>query len=319
MSDPANIPEQKPAPAAGGKKRKGEALYLILIFLLLCSNGLLGWLWWKDTGKLQIITIEKENVKKEAENVKLELEALNAQYDNLKTNNKQMNDEIEAKKQEIGELQKQLEKHKDDSYIIAKLKRETQTLRDIMQHFVHEIDSLNTMNKNVIAEREVVKKELKTEKEKNTQLSKEKEDLQSTVNIAAMLKAVGLSVSGIDERRGGKKQVVTQKAKHCDRIKIAFTLAENTVAKKGDRIVYARIISPEGKEITQTDDSTHIFKFGKSHGYWATKKTVNYINENTDVILYANPKPGETFIKGKYMIEVNTDGSTIGNTTLDLE
>ncbi len=312
MSEPANMPEKK-------EKRKGEALYLILIFLMLCSNGLFGWFWWKDKSKLQIITVEKETVTKDAEIVKQELIALNAQYDNLKTNNKHMNDEIETKKQEIGELQKQLEKHKDDSYVIAKLKRETQTLRDIMQHFVHEIDSLNTFNKNVIAEREVVKKELKTEKEKNTQLSKEKEDLQSTVNVASRLKAVGLSVSGIDERRGGKKQVETKKAKRCDKIRIAFTLAENTVAKKGDRIIYARIVSPDGKEMTQSDDSTHLFKFGKSKGYWATKKMVNYANENTDVVLFAAPKQGEAFINGKYMIEVNTDGVIIGNTTLDLE
>ena len=312
MSEQTNLPEKK-------EKRKGEALYLILLFLLLCSNALFGWFWYKDKSKLQIITVEKETVTKDAEIVKQELIALNAQYDNLKTNNKHMNDEIESKKQEIGQLQKQLEKHKDDSYIIAKLKRETQTLRDIMQHFVHEIDSLNTYNKNIIAEREVVKKELKTEKEKNTQLTKEKEDLQGTVNIASMLKAVGLSVSAIAEKRGGKKQVETKKAKHCNKIRIAFTLAENAVARKGDHVIYARIISPDGKEITQSDDSTHIFSFGKSHGYWATKKTVNYINENTDVVMFASPKSGEPFINGKYMIEVNTDGATIGNTTLELE
>ena len=312
MTEQTKLPEKK-------EKKKGEIIYLLLLFLLLSSNGLMGWLWWKDKGKIEIITVEKENVKKDAEVVKQELIALNAQYDNLKTNNKKMNEEIESKKQEIDQLQKQLEKHKDDSYIIAKLKRETQTLRDIMQHFVHEIDSLNTYNKNIIAEREVVKKELKTEKEKNTQLTKEKEDLQGTVNIAAMLKAVGLSVSAIAEKRGGKKQVETKKAKHCNKIKIAFTLAENAVARKGDHVIYARIISPDGKEISQSDDSTHIFTFGKSHGYWATKKTVNYINENTDVVMFASPKPGEPFINGKYMIEVNTDGATIGNTTLELE
>ncbi|MBI4946785.1 MAG: hypothetical protein HY840_10350 [Bacteroidetes bacterium] len=312
MSDQANLSE-------GKEKRKREILYLILIFLMLCSNGLLGWFWWKEKGIVKIITIEKENVKDAAEIVKQELIALSAQYENLKTDNQQMNEEIEAKKQEIGKLQKQLEKHKDDAYIIAKLKRETETLRAIMQHFVVEIDSLNTLNKNVIAEREVVKKELKTEKSKNTQLTKEKEDLQGTVNIASMLKAVGLSVSGIDVKKGGKKQIPTNKAKRCDRIRIAFTLAENMVAKKGDRIIYARIVTPDGKEMTQADDSTHIFKFGKSKGYWATKKTVNYINENTDVVLFAIPKEGEFFLNGKYIIEVNTDGVPIGSATLELE
>ncbi len=310
MSEPANTQEEK---------KKGEAFYLILILLLLCGNGLLGWFWWKDSGKLKIITIEKATIAKDAEIVKQELIALHAQYEGLKVNNREMQAEIDRKKEEIAQLQKDLEKNKDNEYIIAKLKKETQTLRDIMHHFVHEIDSLNTMNKNVIADREKVRGELNAEKEITSQLTKEKSELQNTVNLASMLKTVGLTVSGMDERRGGKKEVNTKKAKHCDKVKISFTLAENLIAKKGDRIIYARIISPNGIEMTQGSDSSHIFSFGRSHGYWATKKTVNYANENTDVLMYAHPKQGEAFVKGKYIIEVNTDGATIGNATLELE
>lgn len=301
------------------KKKKGEAFYLLLIFLLLCSNGALGWLWWKDKGSLQVITVEKETIAKDAEIVKQELIALGAQYENLKVNNQEMQEEIDSKKEEIAQLQRELEKNKDNVWIIAKLKKETETLRKIMQHFVVEIDSLNTLNKNIIADREKVRGELKSEKEKNTLLSKEKESLQETVNIASMLKTVGMSAIGIAEKRGGKKESDTHKAKRTDKIKITFTLAENLVAKSGDRVVYARIISPEGKEIAQADDSTHVFKFGKSRGFWATKKTVTYSNENTEVTLYAHTKKGDVFTPGKYIIEVNTDGATIGNTTLELE
>lgn len=312
MTELSNIPEKK-------EKRKSEWLYLILLLLLLCTNGAFGWLWWKDKNRLQIITVEKENVAKDAEIVKQELIALQAQYANLEVNNKSMQAEIDLKKTEIKKLQQELEKNKDNAYIIFKLKKETQTLRDIMQHFVHEIDSLHTLNTNVIAERESVKKELKTEKEKNTQLTIEKESLQETVNVASMLKAVGLSVSAIIEKKGGKKESETKKAKRTDKIKITFTLAENIVAKNGERIIYARIISPDGKEMTQADDSSHIFSFGKSKGYWATKKTVNYANENTEVVMYAHTKQGETFINGKYIIELTTDGMPVGNTTLELE
>jgi hypothetical protein len=319
MNEPENTEVKKDLPADKEGKKKGEWFYLLLVFLLLCSNGALGWLWWKDKGSLQIITIEKEAVAKDAEIVKQELIALGAQYENLKVTNKDMQAEIDSKKDEIAHLQRELEKNKDDAYIIAKLKKETQTLRDIMQHFVVEIDSLNTLNKNIYADREKVRGELKTEKEINTKLTKEKSDLQNTVDIASMLKAVGLSVSGVDERKGGKKESDTKKAKRTDKIKISFTLAENLVAKQGERTVYARIISPDGKEITQGDDSTHTFKFGKSKGYWATKKTVNYNNENTDVIMYAHTKEGEVFTPGKYIIEVNTDNATIGNATLELE
>lgn len=320
MSDPSADPIQPvQQPLPGKEKKKGEGLYLLLIFLLLCSNGALGWMWWKDKGNLQVITVEKETIAKDAEIVKQELIALGAQYENLKVNNQEMQAEIDTKKAEIAQLQQELEKHKDNVWIIAKLKKETETLRKIMQHFVVEIDSLNTLNKTIIADREKVRGELKNEKDKNTVLTKEKESLQETVNIASMLKTVGLSASGIDEKKGGKKESETKKAKRTEKIKITFTLAENLVAKQGERIIYARIISPDGKEIAQADDSTHMFKFGRSRGYFATKKTVNYSNENTQVIMYAHTRKGEVFNKGKYIIEVNTEGATIGNTTLELE
>lgn len=312
VSAPVNIPERK-------KKKGKKAVYLLLLFLLLCSNGALGWLWWKEKGSIRIITVEKENIGKDAEIVKQELIALGAQYENLKVSNREMQAEIDSRKEEIAQLQAELEKNKDNAWIIAKLKKETATLRNIMQHFVVEIDSLNTLNKNIIADREIVRKELRTEKDKNSTLTREKESLQETVNVASMLKTVGLNATGISEKRGGKKESETKKAKRTDKIKISFTLAENVVAKPGDRVIYARIVSPEGKEITQSDDSTHMFKFGKSRGYWATKKTVNYANENTQVTLYARTKKDELFAHGKYIIEVTTDGSTIGYTTLELE
>lgn len=323
MSDSVIEPPKKESrpneDPSSGRKKKGEWLYLLLIFLMLCSNGALGWLWWKDKGKLQVVTVEKETIAKDAEIVKQELIALGAQYENLKVNNQTMQLEIDSKKEEIAQLQRELEKHKDNIWIISKLKKETETLRRIMQHFVIEIDSLNTMNKNIIADREKVRGELTTEKEKNTVLTKEKASLQETVNIASMLKTVGLTATGIAEKKGGKKESDTKKAKRTDKIKITFTLAENLVAKSGERDIYARIISPEGKEITQADDSTHTFRFGKSKGYWATKKTVNYANENTQVTMYAHTRQGEVFNRGKYIIEVNTDGATVGNTTLELE
>ena len=301
------------------EKKKGEWLYLLMIFLLLCTNGLFGWMWWNEKDHFKIITIEKAAVEKDAEIVKQELIALQAQYENLEVNNKSMQAEIDAKKEEIQQLQKELEKNKDNAYIIARLKKETQTLREIMQHFVHEIDSLNTLNKTIIAERESVRGELKVEKEKNEVLTKEKEGLQNTVNIASLLKAVGMKATGIIEKKGGKKEIETHKAKRTDKIKLTFTLAENIVAKKGDRVLYARIVTPDGKELTQSEDDAHLFSFGSSKGYWATMKTVNYNNENTDVIMYAHAKPGTTFVNGKYIIEITTDGFPIANTSLELE
>ena len=67
--------------------------------------------------------------------------------------------DIDAKRERIEELIKEAAKHKGDATIISKLKKETQTLRSIMQSYVRTIDSLNTLNQTLEAEKKTVLKQ----------------------------------------------------------------------------------------------------------------------------------------------------------------
>jgi hypothetical protein len=162
------------------EKKSGNRLMVVLLILLLLGNGTFAWLWWKERGRANTTIIEKQEVIIERDNVKADLIALQAEYATLQTSDKALQAELEAKRVEIAELIVQAEKHKNDSYIIYKLKKETETLRKIMQHFVVQIDSLGTLNKTIIAEKEKVSADLSAEKDKTTQLSKDKDALQST-------------------------------------------------------------------------------------------------------------------------------------------
>lgn len=301
------------------QRRVATFIYLILILLLMGSNGYFAWLWKNERGRVEIVTVEKESISMKSELVKQELTTLKAQYETMKITNTKLQQDIDAKRVAIEQLLAELENNKGDEYVLSRLKKETETLRDIMQHFVHEIDSLNTSTKIIIVEKEKVKKELKVEQDKNAQLSVVKKELENTVKIASLLKPVNLSASGISEKRGGKHEVETSKAKKTDKIKISFSFAENTIAKKGDHIVYVRIVTPDGKDLTLREDSSHVFKFGGSRGYWAAKKVVSYDNEETGVLMYAHSKEDENFANGKYIVQIACDGETIGTTTFQLE
>src|SRR5207247_1803303 len=122
--------------------------------------------------------IVKEQIIVERDNVKTDLLALQQDYENLKTNNGEMQKEIDEKKTRIAELITQAEKHKNDAFIIKKLRQETETLREIMKHYVRTIDSLNTLNQTLVAEKKHVLKQLVVEKEKQTTLIKEKDELK---------------------------------------------------------------------------------------------------------------------------------------------
>ena len=299
------------------EKKSNNKLFLVLLALLLIGNGIFFWLWLQERGRANTVVVEKQNVVVERDNVKADLLDLQKQYATLQTSDKGLQEDLDAKRTQIADLIEQAEKHKNDSYIISKLQKETETLRKIMKHFVVEIDSLNTLNKTITAEKEKVTSDLHTEKEKTTKLSKDKEALQSTVNIGSVLKAENSTATGVKFKSGGKKEVETTKASRVERIKVSFVLGENRIAKKGSRSVYIRITTPDGKELCKSPDEDNMVKFNGGKGFYAAKQDISYNNEDTAVNVFC-PSPNP-FIAGKYLIDIICDDVVVGNTTITLK
>lgn len=299
------------------EKKSNNKILIVLLLLLLGGNGVFGWLWWKEKNRAIVVIHEKEEVIVERDNVKADLLRLQDEYSKLETTDKAVQAELDAKKAEIAELIVQAEKHKGDAYIISKLRKETETLRSIMKHFVVEIDSLNTLNKTIIAEKDKVTADLTAEKGVTTQLTKEKETLQSTVNLGSILKAENPTVKGVKFKSGGKKEVQTTKASRVERIKVSFVLGENKIAKKGVKPVYVRLTSPDGKEICKSADEGNMVKFNGSKGYYAAKQDVNYTNEDVSVDVFCPSPTG--FIPGKYLIDIICDDVIVGQTSIMLK
>lgn len=299
------------------EKKSNNKLFLVLLALLLIGNGIFFWLWLQERGRANTVVVEKQNVVVERDNVKADLLDLQKQYATLQTSDKGLQEDLDAKRAQIAELIEQAEKHKNDSYIISKLQKETETLRKIMKHFVVEIDSLNTLNKTITAEKEKVTTDLHTEKEKTTKLSKDKEALQSTVNLGSVLKAENPTATGVKFKSGGKKEVETTKASRVERIKVSFVLGENRIAKKGSRSVYIRITTPDGKELCKSPDEDNIVKFNGGKGFYAAKQDISYNNEDTAVNVFC-PSPNP-FIAGKYLIDIICDDVVVGNTSITLK
>lgn len=297
-------------------KKKGGLLW-ILIGLLAVSNGVTIWLYLQEKNKVADQIVVTEKVVLEKDNVKSELLALQEDYKNLETSDAALKQEIEEKKAYIAQLIEEAEKHKGDAYIIAKLKKETETLRAIMKGYVRTIDSLGTLNKTLVAEKENVLKELGSEKNKTESLNKEKEDLQATIQKGSILSCFNVNAKGVKFKSGGKKESETNKASRVQKIKVAFTLGENKIAKSGEKTVFIRIITPDGKELAKNYDDNYKFSFDKSTGYYAGKETLNYANAEISGVTYCEGQ-GD-FVPGKYIIELSCDGVIIGSTNLTLD
>ena len=122
---------------------------------------------------------------------------------------------------------------------------------------------------------------------------------------------------GVRFKSGGKKIIETFKAKRVEKLKVDFTLGENKIAKRGNKDVYIRVLTPDGKELAQANDDANMFNFNGVRGFFSTKETIKYNNEETAMSLYCEKKDG--FLPGNYIIEIYSDEANIGKTNLKLE
>jgi len=298
------------------KDKKRRILWIFLV-LLIITNGITAWFWWQEKNKAAEQIVLKEKIYFEKETIESDLAALKNDYESLNTNNKTLQADIEDKKARIEELMEEAKKHKGDAYIIAKLKKEMDTLREIMKGFVRTIDSLNTLNQTLIVEKKQVLKQLDQEKEKQNVLQQEKEELKNTIVKGSILSCFNVSAKAVGYKKGGKKEVETSKAKKSQKIKVSFSLGENKIARAEEKTIYIRIMTPDGKEMAKSYDDSYRFVFNKSNGYYAGKTAINYANVELSAVAYGEGQ-GE-MIPGTYLIEITCDGVVIGNTSLKLD
>src|SRR6267378_6711974 len=128
------------------EKKPGRGILVIIIFLELMACGVLSWLLVQEKQRVKIEQKEKIVYIDKSNAFQHELADLRLDYQELKTDDAGLNVQLQEKIGQIHDLEIQAEKHKDDAYIISKLKKEAETLRTIMKSFVQTIDSLNTLN-----------------------------------------------------------------------------------------------------------------------------------------------------------------------------
>jgi hypothetical protein len=296
-------------------KKKGLILWIIIL-LLMGTNGYTIWLLLQEQSRVVEQKVVTETVIVERDNVKSDLLVLQKDYEGIVAKDALMQKDIDEKKARIEELIIEAEKHKGDAYMLSKLRKEAETLRSIMQGYVRTIDSLNTLNQNLVAEKKTVLKQLDVEKEKQNTLVKEKEELKTTIAKGSILTCFNVSAKAVLFKKGGKKEIETTKARKTEKIKVSFSLGENKIAKSGEKTVFIRIMTPDGKELAKSYDETYKFTFNKSSGYYAGKETLNYANVEISGVTYCEGQ-GE-FVPGNYVIDITCDGVVIGNGSIKL-
>jgi hypothetical protein len=298
-------------------KKSGRGLLYTLILLLFLTNVATIYLWLNEKTHIKTMIVEKEKVITENISVKNDLLQLKTDYASLQTNDAKINSELDERRKQIDLLIVEANKNKGNTVVIAKLRKETETLRAIMKGYLVQIDSLNTLNNKLIGEKKEISSELASEKGKTELLNREKGELSKTISTASILKAYNVKAEAVKFKSAGKKEISTTRASRTEKIKVSFTLGENLIAKAGGKDVYVRIVSPDGKEMSKGYDDNYRFAVNGGTSFYAGKENITYNNMELTASTYCEGQ-GE-FVTGKYIIEVSADGVVIGNTVLELK
>ena len=302
----------------GQKKSNVNKILIIIIALLTVFCGVLVWQYIELNKAVKVEVAEKMEVTEEKDALSMELENMLKEYENLESNNETLQSEMDEQKARIELLLKEVEKHKGNTAMMVKYRKETETLRKIMHNYVITIDSLNTVNQTLRKENHEVKSELDVQHTKYQELNKEKSSLAQKVENASILAVIEGYATGILSKSNAKEGE-TNRAKKSEKIKVCFTLGENKIAPKGKRDVYVRILSPEGKVLAEGADDNYMFTFDGVKGLYSAKRSVEYQNEVTTGCAYFTVKNGEKLPVGKYIADIYADKAKIGSLNFDLK
>ena len=273
----------------------------------------------KENEEMNQIIINQDIVSEaDGENLKENLKLLLFSYDSLEQNNSVAIDSINRQREKINNLMQEVDKldkkSKRDWRKIYKLKKEAETLRNIMKGYIHTIDSLNTLNINLSNDLTEKTQKLSNVSKQNKKIIKQNEALQKQVAIGAVLQINNVISSGIRIRSSGAQSETTRASK-TNMIKTCFSIIENKLAQAGDKEIYIRILDSEGNLLNAPTPLT-IKKKKKEELKMSSKRTINYQNQNTDLCIFYEIE--NSIPAGNYSVEVYAEGFLIGETSIAL-
>jgi len=282
---------------------KGKAVMFLtaLIVVLTVVLAVVGYMFYAQHQESveiqQQLNAEKDSI---AENLK----EIMYEYDVLETDNEALQAKLEEEQERATKLYDELKQVRQVSYAkIKEYQRELGTLRSIMRDMVKEIDSLNTLNQQLIAENIKVRQEYTISQKTVESLEQRTEELSSAVERGSVVRARDVSVVTINER--GRE---ISRARNVDKIQTCFTLSENSIAKPGPRYVQIRILGPDGFILAKSN--TDLFDFEGEKIVFSAHREVDYQNKDVEMCIFYDNN-GE-LIAGRYEVFLFMDGHAIG-------
>lgn len=280
------------------------AISMAVLLLLVVGVGI----WQVSSLKNQVneARLENEELKLNNEQLQLsnEFDLLNSEFAQYEDQAQRLaNDTILAKytaaKAKVEQLMNELRTERVHSAArIKELQGEISTLKGLLRHYVAQIDSLSKENAGLRSENAEVRAQNERLNSQVSAVTRRNEDLSERMTLAEKLNVTGVSLVGL--KKNGKTEKNVTKAKQ---LKVSFTIPQNNSTPPGEKVIYLRLVSPEGQLLGGGGS----FSFEGKSIPASARKTVEYTGEELPgIVIYWDVNT--TLTPGEYTVELFTDG-----------
>lgn len=286
-----------------------RSIYFVIIATLVLIVGYLGYQVSQQGTTIDVQTQEIEEGSRERELLEFDLQKMRFSYDTLQIENSLMMAEMAAQRSEIEGL---ISKVRDRNYSVSKLKKETGTLRKIMQGYVVTIDSLNQSNIALQMERDAMANQVTEVEGRNADLRRRQDNMEGIIEAGRILQAMDLNPMAIRVASTGSQRETTR-AKRAEMIKTCFTLMENRIAEKGERTLFLEVIHPDGRMLPPGDRSPVSMTDGTQA---SAARVLDYNGDRVEACIFFTA--AAPFDAGVYTVHLVDGGERIATTDLIL-
>jgi len=289
------------------KEQNNSSLKAIIAVLAVLLVGSLVYIFKLSSDK-EVVKTELTTTLSEKETLMKDLQTLKTTYDAAIAENTTMSEELIQERDKIVALMDELNQSKGD---VSKYKTQLSALQNKMKALMTENEGLKLANERVTAQRDSTVVVLGESKKFNEVLVGQNEDLSKTVEKGSKLTVLNTKTAAYKLRSSGK-QIETERASRADILKISFTIAENQIAKSGDKTYYVQVIDSKNNVLGEKQTES----FGDKTLTYSFASTVTYQNKTVDVV---EDLPGKNFEKGTYFINIFDKGELVSKTSFTLK
>ena len=279
-----------------------KVMYALIAVAVLLA-GTLAYIWYQKSSLVKDLTMEKEELTEQMIALQNDYATLSSDYDDI-------NLQLDSSRLEVQMLiEKITQTEATNRSKIRQYEKELGTLRSIMRNYIVQIDSLNTLNKQLTADAAAARREAAESRRKQQELSREVENLSGQVAAGSVIKARGIRIEAYNS-----SDKVTDRSSRVVRLLTTLSLVENDLAPKGPVRVYIRVKGPDG--ILLTNDSQRTFEVDGEPMICSASREVDYLGKEVELSIYLNDITG--YVKGIYTVEAYTEQTRLGSAELML-